>query len=314
MRAVTSNDRGAVISIGTFDGVHLGHQRILAEVRRLASELEQVAVAYAFPVPPRRQLMDEPGRFLLLPERVKSRLLLDTVDRVVRAPFAEIRDYPPDRFVERILVERLNAASIVVGPSFRFGARRAGDPTALRALGGRYGLSVTVVPPVSICGETVNSTRIRALVKDGDVDVATALLGRPPILIGEVASDERVGRALGYPVGNLEVDPNVLLPDHGVYAARAFVAGDPSPRSALLYVGIRPTITPPPATPRCEVLLLDPPGAESLDVCIEVQLLERMREDLRFPSLDDLRRQIDCDVARGRKILARHPSSVPIAG
>jgi riboflavin kinase/FMN adenylyltransferase len=311
---VTSNERGSVVSIGTFDGVHLGHQRILAEVRRQADDCGLEAVAYAFPVPPRRQLMEGPGRFLLLPEPVKSRLLLDEVDRVVRAPFAEIRSLPPDRFVECVLVERLNAASIVVGPSFRFGARRAGDPVALRALGTRYGFSVTVVPSVKICDELVNSSRIRALVEKGDVEVAAALLGRPPVLIGGVVSGERVGHALGYPTSNLDVDPNVLLPDHGVYAARAFVGDDPSPRPALLYVGTRPTITTAPRELRCEAYLLDAPDAILCRARIEVHLLERMRENRQFPSVDDLRRQIDRDVAQGRKILARHPSSIPIAG
>jgi len=314
MRAVTSNDGGAVVSIGTFDGVHLGHQRILAEVRRQADACGLEAVAYTFPIPPRRQLHEEPRRFLLLPETVKSRLLLDTVDRVVRAPFAEIRHLPPDRFVERILAAELDAASIVVGPSFRFGARRAGDPAALRTLGAQHGFSVTVVPPVSVCGETVNSTRIRALVEEGDVEVAAALLGRPPVLIGEVASGDRVGHILGHPAANLAVDPNVLLPDHGVYAARVFVVGDPSPRPALLYVGARPTITTAPPALRCDVCLLDLPDAKLVRALIEVHLLERMREDRQFPSVDGLRRQIDRDVAQGRKTLARHPSSTPIAG
>jgi riboflavin kinase/FMN adenylyltransferase len=314
MRAVTSNESESVVSVGTFDGVHLGHQKILAEVRRQADDCGLEAVAYAFPIPPRRQLMKKAGRFLLLPERVKSRLLLDAVDRVVRAPFAEIRNLAPDRFVESVLVERLNAASIVVGPSFRFGARRAGDPTALRALGARYGFSVTVVPPVSVCGEPVNSSRIRVLVEEGDVEVAAALLGRPPVLIGEVASNEGFGQTLGLPTANLDVDPNVLLPDRGVYAARMFVGGDSLPRPALLYVGARPTITTAPSALRCEAYLLDPPDAELVRVRIEVHLLERMREDRQFPSVDKLRTQIDRDITQGRKVLARHPSSIPIAG
>jgi riboflavin kinase/FMN adenylyltransferase len=314
MRAVTSNDGGAIISIGTFDGVHLGHQRILSEVRHQADERGLVAIAYAFPSPPRRELMDDPGRFLILPETVKARLLLDTVDRVIRVPFDEIRDLAPDRFVERILVGELHAVSAVVGPSFRFGARRAGDPDALRALGKKHGLSVTVTPPISICGEPVNSTRIRSLVERGDVDVAAALLGRPPILIGDVAGDDRVGQTLGHPAANLSIAPTILLPGHGVYAVRAFVVGDPTPCSALLYVGTCPTVAPDTPALCCEAYLLDPPDSTLHRKRLEIHLLERIREDRRFASRGDLRRQIVCDAARAREILARYPSSVPIAG
>ena len=305
----------AVVTIGTFDGVHLGHRRVLSEVTRQAEESGADAVAYAFRRPPRRELLGAPGRFLLLPEATKVRLLQQTVDRVVRARFADVRKLSPPRFAKDLLVDRLGAVAVVVGPSFRFGARRAGDLDTLRRLGTRHGFTVTVVPPVTIGGESVNSTRIRALVEAGEIAGATALLGRPPLLVGEVTHGDRVGRTLGYPTANLAIGKAILLPGDGVYAAYAFVADDPTPRPALLYLGTRPTIAALAPEPRCEVHLLSASDEDLYERRIEVQLIERLRTDRAFPSFGALRRQIARDAVEGEAILRRPLDDLaPIAG
>lgn len=296
----TTQDRSAV-SIGTFDGVHLGHQAILAEVQRRADADGIGGVAYAFDAPPRLRGESGPGRMLLLPAALKARLILRTIDRVVRVSLPEVRGLSPERFAETILADELHAASVVVGPSFRFGAGRSGDPGALRRLGEQLGFAVHVVPSLVVGGEPVSSSRIRLLVAAGDVAPAAALLGRPPILIGDVVRGDRVGRTLGYPTANLTVDPSVLLPAAGVYAAHAFL-GDPSPvaphHPALLYVGTRPTLRSAEVEPGCEVHLLTPPPDELYGRRIEVHLLERLRGDVAFPSLAALRRQMDRDAER----------------
>jgi len=309
----------ATVTIGTFDGIHLGHQAILAEVRRQSERRGVAGVAYAFAVPPRHQIAGEPGRCLLLPESVKIRLIESAVDRVVRATFSEVRTYLPKQFAERILVDRLRAVSVVVGPSFRFGAERAGGSEVLRTLGDRLGFSVTVVPPVLVDGEPVNSTRIRSLLSNGDISGATALLGRPPVLIGDVAAGDRVGRSIGYPTANLAIDPHVLLPAHGVYVAHAFagkpLAPSPQPHPALLYVGTRPTLDRQHGALRCEVHMLTAPGTDLYGERVEVHLLDHLRGDRAFSSLDELRRQIDRDAERANEILARlHRLSAPIGG
>jgi riboflavin kinase/FMN adenylyltransferase len=306
-----------VVSIGTFDGIHLGHQAILAEVRRQADRSGVPSVAYAFGLPPRLQIGGGPGRCLLLPEPIKTRLLLRAVDRVVRASFPEIRTLSPKAFAEQILSERLRASSAVVGPSFRFGAERSGDPEVLRSLGERLGFSVTVVPPVLVDGEPVNSSRIRALLSDGDVAGAAALFGRPPVLVGDVALGDRVGRTLGYPTANLAIDPHVLLPAHGVYVASAFVGNPPGPvsRPALLYVGTRPTLGAEGGALRCEVHLLESAEGDLYGERFEVHLLQRLREDRSFSSLEDLRFQIERDADRASEVLARFSDpSAPIGG
>ena len=310
-------DVTAVVSIGTFDGIHLGHQAILAEVRRQAEQRRITSVAYAFGLPPRLRAKEGPGRSLLLPESVKVHTLLRTVDRVVRASFPEVRDLSPAEFAEEILCEQLHAQSVVVGPSFRFGARRMGGPETLQSLGERHGFSVTVVPPVLVGGDPVNSTRIRSLLAVSDVAGAASLLGRPPVLLGDVVLGDRVGRTLGYPTANLAVDPYVLLPGHGVYVVRAFIgdSADPSSRSGLLYVGTRPTLGTEGGELRCEVHLLTPPENDLYGKRIEVHLLERLRGDRTFASLEDLRLQMLQDADRASETLRRFPEPPePISG
>jgi riboflavin kinase/FMN adenylyltransferase len=308
-------DVTAVVSIGTFDGIHLGHQAILAEVRCQAKRRRITSLAYAFGLPPRLQAEEGPGRSLLLPESVKVRTLLRMVDRVVRASFPEIRDLSPAEFAKEILGEQLHAESVVVGPSFRFGAQRMGNPETLQSLGKRHGFSVTIVPPVLVGGDPVNSTRIRSLLSGGDVAGAAALLGRPPVLIGDVAFGDRVGRTLGYPTANLAVDPYVLLPRRGVYVVRAFIGDRSDSRSGLLYLGTRPTLGTEGGGLRCEVHLLTPPEGDLYSERIEVHLLERLRGDRTFACLEDLRLQIERDADRAGEILARFlEPSAPISG
>jgi riboflavin kinase/FMN adenylyltransferase len=308
---------GTAVTIGTFDGVHIGHQAILTVVRRQAERQHLASLAYAFRVPPRLHTELGPGRCLLLPESLKVRTLSRFVDRVVPVSFPTVRDLSPAGFAERILHQQLRAELVVVGPSFRFGAERTGAPEVLRSLGERLGFSVVVVPPVLIDGEPVNSTRIRSLLIEGDIPRATALLGRPPVLIGDVTRGDQVGRRIGYPTANLAVDPHVLLPKHGVYVAHAFVGGrsDPVCHPGLLYVGTRPTLEAGRGRLRCEIHLLAPPGEELYDAQIEVHLLTRLRGDRTFGTLDELRRQIELDVDRAAETLLRFTeSSPPIRG
>jgi len=307
----------AIVSIGTFDGVHLGHQAILNEVRRQADAHRAVALAYAFGLPPRMQANSLPKRTLLLPRSGKDRVILRAIDRVVRASLSQIRHLSPAQFAESILVAQLRARGVVVGESFRFGSRRSGDLDTLRCLGGRLGFTVTAVPPVLMDGLPISSTRIRTLLSKGDTRKAAEMLGRPPILVGQVVHGDKVGRTIGYATANLEPDEHLLLPAHGVYAVHAFVlyASEFSHCPALLYVGTRPTIDNHEEALRCEVHMLTPPDQALYGERIEVHLLERMRGDRQFVSLDALRQQIDLDVGHASELLSqRPPASAPISG
>jgi len=290
------------VGIGTFDGVHIGHQAILAEVRRQADALGLSSAAYAFDSPPRWIRSGKAGRALLLPRHVKAHLLGSLVDRVVTVSLREIRDLSPESFAKDILVDALRARVVIIGPRFRFGHRRAGGPETLRSIGGRLGFSVVEVPAVEVDGHPVSSTRIRQLLAVGDVADAGRLLGRPPLLFGRVVTGDRLGRRLGYPTANVEVDEHVLLPPHGIYLVHAFVREGRS--DGLFYVGTRPTVDG--HDLRCEVHLLSPPTGDLAGGAIELHLLNRIRDDRAFGSLDELRTQIELDVEAARRLLADH--------
>ena len=294
--------RQTAVAIGTFDGVHRGHQLILAETKRLATANGFESVAYTFDSPPRSFGGDDEA-LLLLPPETKQDLLLSWVDRVESASFPTVRDLEPAAFVDHVLVQGLASQRIVVGASFRFGRDRRGDSNWLLEFAASRGMSVHVLPELEIHGTPVSSTRIRDCLRSGDVETAAELLGRPPMILGVVGPGDRIGRTLGFPTANLKTDPRVLIPAPGIYFAHALRAVTAS--HALVYVGTRPTLTA--GKLRCEVHLLTPPDRELYGQNLEVRLLHRIREDRRFPTLDALRDQIANDVDRARALAAAFP-------
>jgi riboflavin kinase/FMN adenylyltransferase len=291
---------GCVVSIGTFDGVHLGHQAILRELAQQAKTRGLPAVVYAFAAPPRWVLSANEDRYLLLPISVKLDLLRSFIGRVQPAAFETIRTLGPREFVDSILVDQLNARVIVEGESFRFGRDRAGDLDTLRSLGHKRGLDVVSVPPQQVDGHAVSSTRIRDALIAGDIATAQRCLGRPAILLGTVLRGDHFGTAIGYPTANLAIDPHVLLPAPGIYLVRAF--GKDLASDGLLYVGTRPTLEH--SLLRCEVHLMDFPPRPLYDELLEVHLLAPIRDDRKFESLEALGAQIGRDVASARQLLA----------
>ncbi|MDD5646970.1 MAG: riboflavin biosynthesis protein RibF [Candidatus Bipolaricaulis sp.] len=290
------------VAIGTFDGVHRGHQRILAETRNLAAARGLESVAYTFDGPPRSFAGPEPVS-LLLPPDAKRALLESWVDRVECASFPSVRDLEPAAFVDQVLVEHLASRLVVVGASFRFGRDRSGDATWLGTFAAGRGVDVRVLPPLYVAGAPVSSTRIREFLRAGDVEAAAELLGRPPVLLGVVEAGDRIGRTLGFPTANLRMDPRVLVPGAGIYLAHAFRAGAAS--HALVYVGTRPTLLA--SVLRCEVHLLTPPEGDLHGTALEVRLLRRLRDDRRFPDLDALRHQMAEDLDQARMLAVSFP-------
>ncbi len=287
---------GTVVSIGTFDGVHVGHQAILRELRRQASQHGLPSVAYAFSVPPRWVLRSGEDRYLLLPAATKLELLSRSVDRVIPVAFEDVQAMTPESFVREILVARLKARVVVEGEPFHFGCGRSGDIETLRHLGDHAGFELVSVPPVMIDAEPVSSTRIREAIESSDFDTARRCLGRAPVLSGEVVHGVQVGDQLGYPTANLHVDPHVLLPRAGVFLVHAL--GRDIRAVGLLYIGTRPTFHG--SNLRCEVHLLDFPSRSLYGESLEIHLLERIRGDQKFPSMEALRSQIASDIERAR--------------
>lgn len=296
---------GTIVSVGTFDGIHLGHQAILRELRCQAKTHALPSLVYAFSVPPRWAIRGDEDRYLLLPVSVKLDLLRDSVDIVHPVSFETICSMDPEEFVSTVLIEQLKARTIVEGETFRFGRDRSGDLSTLRSLGAQMGLDVISVPPVMVADEAASSTRIRNSVRSGDFHTARLCLGRSPVLLGAVVRGDHLGGELGYPTANLAIDPHALLPHPGIFLVHAY--GQDIRSGGLLYIGSRPTLGS--RDLRCEAHLLDFPERPLYEEVLEIHLLEKIRDDRAFPSLDVLRSQIGADVACAQQLLSGYPLS-----
>jgi len=280
------------VTIGTFDGIHLGHRALLVRTRELARKRGLRSLVFTFASPPQNYL-GHPKR-LLMPKEKRLARLREYVDRVVVSDFREIQNLSPREFVLKILKGRLHAVAIVVGENFRFGRGRQGDVRTLKELGGELGIAVEILPPVKVGGQLVSSTAIRRALQSGQIERAIELLGEPPRLWGEVIKGTGQGRALGFPTANLALDPELIIPAEGVYAVRVGVQGDKY--AGALYVGYRPTFDGKQLS--IEVYIL-PEGGKEFDLYgkeLEVELLTRLRGDRRFPTPAELRSQIGSDV------------------
>lgn len=288
------------VAVGTFDGVHVGHQALIATAISDARGSDRVAVAFTFDRHPSTLVDPEhvPG-LLTTPEQRRAAIEGLGADHLVVARFnQELRDMPPDRFVRDILVELLGARTVCVGAGFRFGRDRAGDEQCLREMGERLGFHVRVLAEVRLDGERVSSSGIRRLLDAGDVRRAAQWLGRPYALVGLVVEGEKLGRKLGYPTANIRPTHQQAVPRDGVYAVWVRVDGELHPGACS--IGMRPTVGGRSRT--IEAYLLDWSG--SLYGCeVELVFESRLRDELAFPDLDSLVAQMDKDVEEVRRRL-----------
>jgi riboflavin kinase / FMN adenylyltransferase len=289
-----------VLTLGNFDGVHLGHQAIVHAVVQRARAIGGTAVALTFVPHPVAVLAPERAPATLQPLRDRLRQLRSLgVDAAVVQRFtAAFAAFEPEAFVRDFLLPRLRLVHVVAGYNLTFGRNRAGSGETLRALGATLGFGVDVIGPVTVQGEKVSSSRLRRMVAAGDVVGAARLLGRPFALRGRVVAGDRRGRTLGFPTANLKLPPGGLVPPDGVYAVR--VALDGRARAGVLNVGVRPTFGGRRRT--IEVHLLDYDG-DVYGRWLPVGFVERLRGELTFAAPDALRAQIAADVARARAVL-----------
>lgn len=298
-----------VVTIGNFDGVHLGHRAVLALAREVAGS-GPVAVV-TFDPHPLRVLRPAAAPAVLTPADRRAELLCGLgVDRVATVAFTrEVAGWPPARFVDEVLVDGLAARAVVVGENFRFGARAAGDVGLLRTLGEARDFVVVpaalaAVPRTAVVGggpgtERVSSSLVRALVAAGDVTAAAALLGRPHRVSGPVVHGDRRGRELGYPTANLAVDPAAAVPADGIYASWLTVAGTRYP--AVTSIGTNPTFDG--TQRRVEAHVIDHAGLDLYDRPADLDLVARQRDTLRFDGIAALVAQMDADVGTARGLL-----------
>jgi riboflavin kinase / FMN adenylyltransferase len=300
---LTPSPGGSVVTVGTFDGLHVGHRALIAATTRMAGERDLSATVITWDRHPNATLRPERVPPLLTSPERKFELIADMgPDVLVVLPFdEELSRWPPERFVDRVLVAGLSAKSVIVGAGWRFGHRAAGDVGLLTQLGRTRGFEVTAMELVEVDGEPVSSSRVRSAVEDGDMPLAARLLGRPFDVQGIVSHGAHRGKGLGYPTANLSLPSGLLYPRTGVYAGEAHIR-DHGPHAAAVNVGVNPTFGGGAENPvGVEAFLLDFDG-DLYGETLRVGFLRRLRDELRFASVDDLVAQMARDVEETRAL------------
>ena len=293
----------SVLAIGSFDGIHLGHQAILRSVAAHACTLGAVPTALTFSPSPRKVLRPETAspQISTIAQRLAGFNALGLEAAVVLPFTLELSRLSPDEFVERILLRNLGIKALFVGENFRFGHKQAGDVDLLRRLGAENEFEVVVLPSVICRGEVVSSTLIRKEIARGGVARAARLLGRQFVLTGEVVSGTRAGHRFTFPTLNLAAEQE-LLPQRGVYVTRTTLDGEQRSRRSVTNIGIRPTFNA--AALSVETHLLDA-QLSSPPKRIEVRFWERLRDEQKFNGPEELRAQIARDIARANRFFSR---------
>jgi riboflavin kinase/FMN adenylyltransferase len=292
--------RGCVATIGNYDGVHRGHQHMIAAVRAKATELGVPAVVVTFEPTPREYFEGPaaPSRLTRLREKLAA-LALYGVDRVVVLRFdRRMQGMSADEFVDRLLVRGLGVRHMVVGHDFHFARRREGNIGTLRAAGAAHGFTVEEVGQFLFEGERVSSSLVREALNRGDLDRATRLLGRSYRMAGRVRLGKKLGRTLGYPTANLALQRKVV-PLWGIFAVRVSGAGLVD-HPAVSSLGTRPTVNG--TDPLLEVHLFDYDG-NLYGQHLDVDFVARLRDERKFESLDALVEQMHRDAAAARAVL-----------
>jgi riboflavin kinase/FMN adenylyltransferase len=280
-------------TIGNFDGVHLGHQAILASAVHAARRRSGPSLLISFDPHPLAVVAPSRGPKLLQTRRQKLETLEATgLDGILLLPFDRaLAALTGEEFFGTYLAERIRFASVHVGSNFRFGRARGGDIRVLQTLGAALGFSVVAVPPVLIDGETVSSSAIRAAIEAGDVARARSFLGRPFAVTGEVVHGEGRGRALGFPTANVAID-NETVPRRGVYVTETLAFGSRFP--SITNVGIRPTFGGTALSVESHLIDVD---EDLYGERVEVRFLARLRDEARFAGPAELADQLARDLA-----------------
>jgi riboflavin kinase/FMN adenylyltransferase len=289
-----------VVTVGVFDGLHLGHEAILHATKSEADATSRSSLVLSFEPTPKEFFAPThpPPRLTRFRERFE-RLDELGIDELLCPSFGAIRELAADAFIDDLLVSRLRAKHVVVGDDFRFGAGRGGTLADLRAAGARHGFGVTVVPPVFWRGQRVSSTAIRQALKQGELDVARGMLGRDYSISGRVVRGLGLGRKLGFPTANVNLKRR-QAPVDGIFAARVTGLG-PRALDGVASVGTRPTIGG--VSPLLEVLIFDF-ARDIYGEYITVQFVERLREERRFADLPAMQEQMHLDVAAAKAALS----------
>lgn len=295
--------REIALTIGAFDGIHLGHKRLIQETIKIAQTLKVEPALLTFEPHPRKVLYPNLDLKLLTTLDEKIRFIKkEGITNLILLPFNKaLAELSPELFVERYLIDLLNTKAVIVGYNFHFGRGRAGNTDLLKKLGEKFNFLVEVLPALVINNRPVSSTLIRELLLKGEVERANQLLGRPYSLSGKVIHGKGRGKLLGFPTANLDIPKDKLLPAQGVYAVWAIV--EDKKYQGALNIGFNPTFEEKKLS--IEVHLLNYTNSSSLyNQTIEVHLVKRVRSEKKFNTIEELKTQIAEDCSLIQRILA----------
>ena len=306
-----SRDDTSVVTAGTFDGVHRGHQAIIDYLGRRAEQRGGTSTVMSFDPHPRAVVHDREVELLSTLEERGDLLERYGIDRFVVIPFTkEFAHLPARQYVEEILVRRIGLAEITVGYDHAFGRNREGNVDLLREMGKTHGFDVDVIPAQEVESDVVSSSRVRSLLRQGDVTKAATLLGRPYELRGVVEHGEGRGRTIGYPTANIEVaDGRKLIPAIGVYAVRVYRYATAEILNGMMNVGRRPTFDGMDVTAEVNIFDFD---ADLYGEMLRVEFLRRLRDERKFDSVDGLVQQLSKDESHCKQVIQAGGFSDPV--
>ncbi|MFA6085395.1 bifunctional riboflavin kinase/FAD synthetase [Mucilaginibacter sp.] len=286
--------KNAVVTIGTFDGVHIGHRKIISRIKELADASGGETVILTFFPHPRMILHPEDESIKLITTITEKAGLLEQlgVDHLIITPFSrDFSNQSPEGYIRDVLVNQIGTKKIVIGYDHRFGKDRQGGLHDLLALAPVYGFEVIEIPEQDINDVAISSTRIRVALLDGDINIANECLGYPFFITGKVIRGDQLGRTLGYPTANLMIEERYkLIPSDGIYAVKVKVEG--REYKGMAYIGHRPTVNG--MTRNIEVNIFDF-SAEIYNKELRMEFLHFVREDIKFASLEELVVQLGKD-------------------
>lgn len=292
----------AVVTSGTFDGVHLGHQRILTRLKEIAQKNRGETVVLTFWPHPRLVLYPEDNSLKLLNTfEEKAELIKEQgIQHLVRIPFTrEFSNLSSEEFITRILVQTIGTKKLVIGYDHRFGHNREGSFEELKTNGPRYGFDVEEIPRQDVDHVTVSSTKIRQALEQGDISSANQLLGKPYLLTGRVIKGDKIGRLIGFPTANLEIDSqHKLVPADGIYAVT--VVYGTNTFGGMLYIGYRPTIGGNQKSIEVNIFNF---AKDIYGETLTLYLHALIRKDTKFNDLEHLRLQLEQDKVEAIRIL-----------
>ncbi len=293
--------RHPVVTSGTFDGVHIGHRAILRKIINVAKEKNGESILITFWPHPRRII--NPGEEIKMLSSFEEKVqLLEEVglDHIIKIEFTrEFASLTSHEFIQKVLVEKIGTEMLVIGYDHRFGRNREGSFEYLREHAHEYGFKIEEIPEQDIDDVAVSSSKIRKALMEGSLDIANEYLGQYYTITGIVVHGDKIGRQLQYPTANIvPVEETKLIPAHGVYATLADVGGQRWP--SMTYIGPRPTLNR--EEVKIEVYLFDFDG-DLYDKALTLSFIQRTREDIKFDSMEELKKQLQIDEEMTRKVL-----------